>query len=182
MENGEWTDVRGEGFAGETHYVMVTGLAPETTYIFDVHSGATVDNNAGMHYTIATLPTLDTLPDTDAVYGQVFLTDGVTPAEGAIVYITLRDADGVGSSGEAREMSALVGADGWWHANLGNARLADGSGYFTYSAAGDAVVLIARGAGGGFVSRTVNTGDLGPAAPLTLVRRRRPYLPLVVKE
>ncbi|MBC8422411.1 MAG: fibronectin type III domain-containing protein [Chloroflexi bacterium] len=33
-----------------------------------------------------------------------------------------------------------------------------------------------------FISRTVDTGDLGPAAPLTLVRQRRPYLPLVVKE
>ena len=79
-------------------------------------------------------------------------------------------------------MSALVGGDGWWQANLGNARLVDGSGYFTYSAAGDAVVLIAQGPANGFVSRTVDTGDLGPAKPLTLVRRRRPYLPLVVKE
>ncbi|MBC8249799.1 MAG: hypothetical protein H8E90_08990, partial [Anaerolineales bacterium] len=30
--------------------------------------------------------------------------------------------------------------------------------------------------------RTVDTGDLGPAVLLTLVRQRRPYLPLVVKE
>ena len=175
-------DVRGKGFAGETHYVVVTGLAPETTYIFDIHSGATVENNAGMHYTIATLPTLDTLPGSDAVYGQVFLKDGVTPAEGAIVYLTLADGDGQGSPGEAAVMSALVESDGWWHANLGNARLADGSGYFTYSTAGDAVMLMAQGPAGRFVSRTVDTGDLGPAAPLTLVRQRRPYLPLVVKE
>ena len=111
-----------------------------------------------------------------------FLADEVTPAEGPIVYVTLRDADGAGSPGEARVMSALVDGDGWWQANLGNARLADGVGYFTYSAAGDAVVLVARGVGGGFVSRTVDTGDLGLAAPLTLVKQRRPYLPLVVEE
>ncbi len=79
-------------------------------------------------------------------------------------------------------MSAPVDADGWWQANLGNARLADGTGHFSYSAAGDAVVLMAQGADGGFVSRTVSTGDLGSAVQLTLVRRSRPYLPLVVKE
>ena len=79
-------------------------------------------------------------------------------------------------------MSALVDADGWWQANLGNARLADGSGHFAYSAAGDAVVLMARGADGGFVSRTMDTGDFGSAVQLWLVRQRRPDLPLVVEE
>jgi hypothetical protein len=90
--------------------------------------------------------------------------------------------DDVGSPGEAGVMSALMDAGGWWQANLGNARLADGTGHFTYSAVGDAAVLVAQGVDGGLVSRTLGTGDLGPAAQLILVRPRRPYLPLVVKE
>ena len=174
-------DDRGAKAIGESHHVTLQGLSPQTTYYFEVVSGATVDDHEGSCYQVTTGRTLG-LPASDSIYGQVFESDGVTPAEGAIVYITLRDADGTGSPGEARVMSALVGGDGWWQANLGNARLADGTGYFTYSAAGDAVVLMAQGPAGRFVSRTVDTGDLGPAAPLTLVRQRRPYLPLVVKE
>ena len=174
-------DDRGAGTIGESHHVTLYGLAPQTAYYFEVVSGATVDDHEGSCYQVTTGRTLG-LPASDSIYGQVFESNGVTPAEGAIVYVTLRDADGVGSSGEAGEMSALVGGDGWWQANLGNARLADGSGYFTYSAVGDAVVLVAQGPAGRFVSRTVDTSDLRPAALLTLVRPRRPYLPLVVEE
>ena len=174
-------DDRGAKAIGQSHHVTLQGLSPQTTYYFEVVSGAAVDDKRGSGYRVTTGPTLG-LPASDSIYGQVFKEDGLTPAEGAIVYVTLRDADGAGSPGEAEAISALVDAGGWWHANLGNARLADGTGYFTYSAVGDAVVLMAQGPADRLVSRTVDTGDLGPAAPLTLVRRRRPYLPLVVKE
>jgi len=174
-------DDRGADAIGKSHHVTLQGLSPETTYYFGVVSGVTVDDHRGSCYQVATGPTLG-LPASHTIYGRVFESDGLAPAEGAIVYVTLRDADGIGSPGEAGVMSALVDADGWWQANLGNARLADGTGHFTYSAAGDAVVLMARGADGGFVSRTVDTGNLGSAAQLRLVRPRRPYLPLVVKE
>jgi hypothetical protein len=66
--------------------------------------------------------------------------------------------------------------------NLGNIRLADGTGYLIYSAARDAAVLIAQGSVHGSVSRTVDTGDLRPAPSLMLVGQLRLYLPLVVKE
>ena len=174
-------DDRGARAIGQSHHVTLQGLSPQTIYYFEVVSGATMDDHKGSCYQVTTGPTLE-LPASHSIYGRVFESDGVTPAEGAIVYVTLRDADGIGSPGEAEVMSALVDGDGWWQANLGNARLTDGSGYFTYSAAGDAVVLMARGADGGFVSRTVDTGDLGSGVLLTLVRQRRPYLPLVVEE
>ena len=174
-------DDRGAGTIGESHHVTLQGLSPQTTYYFEVVSGAAVDDKRGSGYRVTTGRTLG-LPTSDSIYGQVFESDGVTPAEGAIVYITLRDADGTGSSGEARVMSALVGGDGWWQANLGNARLADGTGYFTYSAVGDAVVLVAQGPAGRFVSRTVDTGDLRPAAPLIPVWPFRLYLPLTTRE
>jgi len=108
---------------------------------------------------------LDSLPESDTVYGQVFGADGVTVAAEAIVYLTLMDGDGVGSAGQAMSMSALVDADGWWYANLGNARLADGSGTFAYSTAGDGVTLVAQGAAVGFVTQTLDTGDMRTAVP-----------------
>ena len=148
-------DDRGAKAIRESHHVTLQGLSPQTTYYFEVVSGATVDDHEGSCYQVTTGPTLE-LPASHSIYGQVFESDGVTPAEGAIVYITLRDADGVGSPGKAGAMSALVDAGGWWQVNLGNAQLADGTGYFGYSAAGDAVTLVTRGVGGGLVSRTVD--------------------------
>jgi hypothetical protein len=174
-------DVRGPAVAGDTHYVVLTGLAPETTYYFDVVSGDGVDDNGGAHYTVTTGPQLDSLPESDTVYGQVFRADGVTPAAGTIVHLTLVDSDGAGSPGQAMLMSALVDADGYWHANLGNARLVDG-GTFAYSTAGDAVTLVAQGAAVGFITQTVDTGDMRPAAPLVPVRQFQLYLPMVTRE
>ncbi|MBC8422446.1 MAG: right-handed parallel beta-helix repeat-containing protein, partial [Chloroflexi bacterium] len=113
-------DARGTGARDDTHYVTIADLSPSTTYYFDVVSGSTTDDNGGAHYVVITGPTLG-LPTVDTIYGQVFKEDETTPAEGTIVYITLRDKDGNGSSGEAALLSALVDGDGWWSTNLGNA-------------------------------------------------------------
>ena len=177
-------DDRGANIVGRSHHVTIHGLSPQTTYYFEVVSGATVEDNTDSCYQVTTGPTLE-LPASDSIYGRVFESDGITPAEGAIVYITLRNADGVGSSGEAGVMSAPVDAGGWWQANLGNARLADRSGYFTYSAAGDEVRIIVLGASSGTESLRLDAGDARPAAPVILAERPvgdGEYLPLVLKE
>ena len=59
---------------------------------------------------------------------------------GSIIYITLFDNNGVGSSGQAAELSSLVDSSGFWFTNLGSARLADGS-VFAYSPSGDLMTL-----------------------------------------
>ena len=151
-------DDRGAGTRDDTHYVTLLGLTSNTTYYFDVISDGTTDDNGGVHYTVTTGPTLG-LPASDTIYGQVFKEDGTTPAEGTIVYITLRDADGSGSSGEAAPLSALVDSNGYWYGNLGNARMTDLSDYFYYSASGDEVELRAQGASDGTASQTVDTAN-----------------------
>jgi len=160
-------DDRGDATVDDTHHVTLSGLSPETLYYFDVISGSTVDDNGGSHYTVTTGPTLG-LPPSDTVYGQVFLADGVTPAEGAVVYITLQDADGQGSSGQAAPMSALVKSGGWWTVNLGNSRTASLTSYFSYSSSGDSVAIEAQGAAQGAANETVDTSADTPAASMTL--------------
>lgn len=166
-------DDRGAGTHDDTHYVTLANLTPETTYYFDVASDGTTDDNGGTHYTVTTGPTLG-VPLPDIIYSRVFSSDGVTPAEGAIVYILLRDADGKGSSGEARPLSALVASNGDWHTDLGNVRTADLSGYFSYSRNGDEVELRAQGAGDGTASQVVDTGDDSPAPDMVLTRAATP--------
>ena len=160
-------DDRGVGTSDDTHYITLLGLRPKTTYYFDVISDGTVDDNNDNHYSVTTGPTLG-LPTSDTIYGQVFKEDGVTPAEGTIVYITLKDNDGLGSPNQATKMSSLVDSNGYWHANLGNARMANLSAYFGYSPSGDNVLLLAKGAAEGCANETVDTNADSPAAPMTL--------------
>ena len=172
-------DDRGSGVLDDTHHVTIGGLMPETTYYFDVVSGATTDDNGGAHYSVSTGPTLS-LPAVDTIYGQVFQANGSTPAEGTIVYIELRDADGSDSS--AGLLSTLVDADGWWYANLAEARTEHPDAYFVYSAGGDEVSLTAQGADDGTARQIVDTADDSPALAMSLaVMSRWTYLPLIVR-
>ena len=60
------------------------------------------------------------------------------------MYLKVQDHDGAGSTGEATLLSTLVDQEGYWHANLGNARLSDLSDSFSYSASGDELVIEAH--------------------------------------
>ena len=108
----------------------------------------------------------------------------MTPAEGAIVYITLKDADGLGSSGQSATMSAVVGKTGFWSANLGNTRSGDLSALFEYSASGDAVILEAEGGRYGSASLTAGTEADSPAPVIQLPAGWYSYLylPTVIRE
>ncbi|MGQ9715542.1 MAG: DNRLRE domain-containing protein, partial [Anaerolineae bacterium] len=162
-------DVRGAGHSGYTHYVAVTGLAPSTLYYFDVVSGATVDDNGGAHYQVTTGPTLSP-PTSDAAWGLVYQSDGTTFAQGAIVYIWVRDNNGAGSPGQSALMSALVADSGYWFANLRSARTQDLGAYFDYSPSGDQVVLEAQGGNMGQATLTVDTANDSPAPAMVLVQ------------
>jgi hypothetical protein len=160
-------DDRGAATSDDTHHVTLLGLISGTTYYFDVLSGDQRDDNNGAHYALTTGSVLE-LPTSDTVYGRAFQCDGTTPAQGTIVYVTLADGDGTGSLGQSAQMSGLVDENGWWHANLGNARVGRLSAHFFYSASGDQLVLEAQGAGDGIGDLAVDTGDDAPAADLVI--------------
>lgn len=160
-------DSRGQTYSDDTHYVTVSGLSPNQLYYFDVISGGVTYNNGGAHYTCTTGQTIG-LPNSGTVYGRVFKSDGVTAAQGTIVYITLQDNNASGSAGASAQMSALIDASGYWYTNLGNARTQDLSAYFSYSAAGDNLILFAQGAGDGTTSQTIDTNNDYPAPDMVL--------------
>ena len=105
-------DDRGEGAVSQVHHITLTGLTPETTYYFRVHSGETVDNNGGDLYQLTTKAT-ELPPVPFLAYGQV-LTPDKKPAVGALVRAWLVDEAG----NEAEALSALVDGDGYWSLNL----------------------------------------------------------------
>ena len=82
------------------------------------------------------------------------------------MYLKVQDHDGAGSKGEATLLSALVDQEGYWHANLGNARLSDLSDSFSYSASGDELLIEVQGAG--TATLTVDTANDARAPEIRL--------------
>ncbi|MGQ9584994.1 MAG: hypothetical protein ACUVXG_06290 [Anaerolineae bacterium] len=173
-------DQRGMGHVGRTHYVALSGLVPSSPYYFDVVSDGTVDDRAGAHWQVTTGPSLAP-PASDAVWGPVYQSDATTPAEGAIVYFRVRDADGSGSPGQSALLSSLVTDTGYWFGNLRSARTEDLAGYFQYAPSGDQVALEAVGAGMGHASLAVDTANDSPAPAMRLVHPLRALLPLALQ-
>lgn len=102
------------------HHITVRGLEPATTYYFTLGTANNADfDNNGAPFTVTTAKRGGTPSAAKTSYGSV-VTEGGTPAEGSIVYVTL---SGVG------EMSSLVKNSGSWAVPLSNARTTDGSSY-----------------------------------------------------
>jgi hypothetical protein len=175
-------DNRGATIVDDTHHATVTNLKPNTTYYFDLMSDGTVDSNNGAHYRVTTGPTLS-LPTSDVIYGQVFKRDGRTPADGALVYVTVSDKDGKGSPGSSALLSTIVDRSGYWQTNLGNLRLGALGGYFAYSASSDVLSIEVEAAADGGIKQTMDTTPHAPVTHLTLTsqQQRNFYLPFVLK-
>ncbi len=159
-------DKRGAGTSSTTHYIVASGLTPSTTYYFDIVSGATTYDNNGSHFSVTTGGTLS-IPAPDNAYGMVYKSGGTVYANGAIVYLKIRDNDCSGSSGESQMLSSLIDETGYWVINLSTARLQDLSSYFTYSSA-DLVEINADGSIDGIASQSVQAGSVKPAPTMTL--------------
>lgn len=178
-------DIRGSHIVDDTHYVTIAKLTPGTTYYFDVYSNENVDNNGGNHYTATTAPATG-IPAVDTVYGQVFKADGITPAAGCIVYVTLEGVSETSDKGKALPLSSLTDENGWWYTNLADSRLPDKSAFFTYSQDDDRVHLVAQCANDGSASLTVSTSEDAPApnliAKTTGGSEGKTYLPLTINK
>jgi PKD repeat protein len=140
-----------------THLVVLEHLKPETTYHFEIiNSDGDLQRNR-----FTTAPSLESVPQSDTIYGKVYQTDGVTPATDALLYLTRQDTDGAGL------LSAIVDEQGYWHANLGNVRRADGS-LFDHSASRKVLLIEALGTDGATASQTVERANDAPAADMIL--------------
>jgi len=93
----------------------------------------------------------------EMISGGVFLADGTTPAEGAIVYVQI----GTSSS---QVMSALVGNTGVWGVNIALVRTDDFQDYYDYDDT-DAVVVEAQGAADGTDSQAIDVATAKGGAP-----------------
>lgn len=161
-------DIRGAGFSGKVHFVKISGLSSDTIYEFKVISGEGEYSNDGANYQFITGENIAPHVESDVVYGQVFLNDGVTVADGTLVYIKVRDNDASGDINESALQSVLVPANGFWHYDLSNIRTDDFSARFQYSQLGDELVLEAIGPQGETLNVVANTSSDAPLNAVVL--------------
>jgi len=127
------------------HLLKISSLSEDTTYYFEVVSGGTVYRNNGAPYTAKTAFNTDRFafpPSPDRASGVVYMPDEITPASGALVYVTVRDADNLGSPGESTILAVITGSTGSWYVGLEDARPANGEDWFIYSKDGGDIVHI----------------------------------------
>lgn len=160
-------DDRGKDFQGTTHYVTVKGLHENTEYTFSIEP---VDSESGVSNTLYQVSTGSNLIPVGSIQpaGQVFYADGVTPASGAIVYITI-----LGRGGTSAPLSTLVDRNGYWHIELINTRVINLIELYQVSAGDDSIIVSVEG------------GDLGAAYfEGTIVDNQggsKLYTPLILK-
>ena len=134
-------DERGATVAARTHSVVLGGLAPLTTYSFDLLAGGATDDNGGAHYQFRTGKTLTPgMPET--AYGTLVQANGTTPAPDTLVYVTIS-----ASGGQSSELAGLTNAAGQWYVDLSAARVTDLSAPFTFGPSDQLVVAAWDGTG-----------------------------------
>ncbi len=170
-------DDLGEGTVSQVHHVTLTGLAPETTYSFRVHSGYSVDDNDGALYQVTTKET-GMPPIPYLAYGQVETVDGTpeagVPAVGALVRMWLVDGDGKPSD----PLSTLVDGYGYWSLNLRS-----GTDLPTQNCDKVALRLEVVGPMGSEAGWVQNACDVLPASRIMLLGEStiRLYLPTILR-
>ncbi len=159
IENDDRDQLTGSTGSYNTHHITIKGLEPETTYYFKIASGGKrqfYDNN-GQPYEVTTAPVIGTPPPPDSAYGEV-ITSASTPADGAIVYISL--------PGAAR-LSTLV-TDGQWALSLSEARTSSFQSYVEYDKESTVYDVLIKN---GVIEESkvlVNTGSDQPLRTVTL--------------
>ncbi|OIP41771.1 hypothetical protein AUJ95_02755 [Candidatus Desantisbacteria bacterium CG2_30_40_21] len=140
----------------DVHFVTVGNLEPDTVYYFNVACSGRTDDNQGRQYLIKTGAFIsDISPGSNLVTGRVYERKGV-PAEGAVVFVTIKDANGKDSLEECAPLSTLTEADGRWYMDMRYARTRDYLSKFEYSS-DDTIRIEADGGERG----EGNSGDVG---------------------
>ncbi len=139
-----------------THYVEVTGLAPDKTYYFEIGTGSQTYDDTGKPYQVRTF-TAGAPPAEDVVSGKVINTAGAG-VSGAIVYVEIT---GSGT------LAALTKSDGTYRLTLSEAR--DNSGKFmTYDLAKEQETIMVQAGAEGTATAITNTATDNPVPDISL--------------
>ncbi len=142
-----------------THHVTVKNLKPSTTYFFKIGSGSKIFDNNGQAYQIKTASIISSSPPhNDVAYGTV-VDQNNNPVEGAIVYLSLANAN---------PASSLTKSSGSWVIPLNLIRSADLSAYATYDKDASIEEIFIQASTTGTATVVATTKNDSPMPKITL--------------
>lgn len=157
---------RNQNYEGKTHYAVVTGLEPSTTYRFELLSGASVSTT---QYSTTTAPVIQGTNQPINLFGHVY-SRGNTPASEAVVLVRLVDRDGIDTSGRSQWLSTTIDpSNGEWTIPIGSVLTEQRDKFFHFSLQGDDVQVIVY-TGTAELQRTVDTqvNSISNATPIDI--------------
>ena len=128
-----------------THWVKISGLSANSTFYFQVSSGATVDNNSGAYYQATTGSTLSLPSPGKSVWGYMYQNDGTTSVPNAIVYLQIQNNNSSGSQGSSQWVTKRTDGAGVWSYDIVNVRTSDLSAYYTFTNGDDNLRIVGQG-------------------------------------
>jgi len=140
------------------HFIEITNLTANTSFVFEVESGGTVDDNNGSYYAFTTTDIGAGVPS--VLYGRVLSEYSARSARSdgkdrsyafePGVAVSLAASNGADTT---TFIATVTGWDGTWMLNLGN--LKDATGFpYAYSS-GDEILINANGGSRGSVSTSI---------------------------
>ena len=144
LENTAYDD-RGQETEDDTHHITITGLAASNTYYYEIVSGGITCNSGGIPYEITTGSDLGVPPMPEIISGKIYKSDGVTAAEGTIIYASI---------GTSQVLSALADGNGTWALDIAPIRAANHQSYYAHSDSDD-ISIEAQGTPNDITTQTV---------------------------
>ena len=145
------TDMRGdETYADDTHICRITGLTEYTKYYYKVISGSKTYDDFGQPFNFTTGKDF-VIPPSSIIRGYVYKSDGITPAEGVLVYMYMEKPNGDKSLLEC----VYTNSDGRYTKEKRDFRSSDGEHMFEYTTGTDWLDQFAEGATDGTANQTV---------------------------
>lgn len=142
-----------------THHVTLKGLKPATNYFFKISSAKKVFANNGQEYQATTAASPQgPLPKNDVAYGTIVKSDG-SPAEGVIVYLSLKNAI---------PQSTLSKASGSWYISLNSILANNLTSYVAYDLQASTEEIFVQGANLGTATAIAVTENDSPIPTITL--------------
>lgn len=144
-----WIDAIDWAGSTTTHYVVISGVDPDTTIELRIVSESggdvTIDDNGGLNYSVTLGAALTPPVSPLNAWGFLYLSDTSTPVADAVVYLRLVDTDGLGSLGESQWHAARTNGSGFWAYDTMGIRTQDAQSYFEFTPGVDDIQLVWQG-------------------------------------
>ena len=141
------SDDRGEFIQDDIHHVTIKGVAPDTTYMFEIISGDKTDNNNQTYYKVETGPALAPKSGSCQPTGKIFsdASMSISSNDDVILYMTI-----IGDKNKDNSSTiSFLSQDGYWFTDLINFRTNDHNDYYEFECGKSLIRLEAQGGNAG---------------------------------